>query len=95
MTKQEQIKEMTKFAKDNIEYVTLDANSEYATEVIIDYDRFAEALYNAGYRKVPEGAVVLTKEECDNKVILDEDHFERILTNVRKDTAKETLQKNL
>ena len=55
----------------------------------------SKTLYNAGYRKVPEGAVVLTKEECEHKVILDEDHFERALNyereKVRKETAKEIL----
>lgn len=47
------------------------------------------------YLKVPEGAVVLTKEECEHKVILDEDHFERALNyereEARKDTAKAIL----
>ena len=51
--------------------------------------------YEQGYRKIPEDAVVRTKEECDHKVVLDEDHFERALNyereNVRKETAKEIL----
>lgn len=51
--------------------------------------------YEQGYRKIPEDAVVLTKEECEHKVILDEDHFERALNyereKVRKKTAKEIL----
>ena len=59
--------------------------------------QIAEALYNAGYRKVPDGAVVLTKEECDSKVILDEDHFLRVLDNeqekARKETAKRIYEK--
>ena len=59
--------------------------------------RHAEKLYNTGYRKLPEGAVVLTKEECDNKVILNEDHFERALNcereKARKETAKEIFQR--
>ena len=46
---------------------------------------------------IPEGAVVLTKEECDHKVILDEDHFERALNyereKARKEMAKEILQR--
>ena len=41
--------------------------------------------------------VVLTREECDSKVILDEDHFLRVLDNERaqsrKDTAKEILNR--
>lgn len=41
------------------------------------------------WHKINETALILTKEECDHKVILDEDHYERLLNNVRKDTAKE------
>lgn len=44
------------------------------------------------YLKVPEGAVVLTKEECDNKVILNEDHFERALNYEREKARKETVK---
>ena len=51
--------------------------------------------YEQGYRKIPEGSVVLTKEECEHKVILDDDHFERALNyereKARKDTAKAIL----
>ena len=51
--------------------------------------------YEQGYRKISEEAVVLTKEECEHKVILDEDHFERALNyereKARKETAKEIL----
>ena len=47
------------------------------------------------WHKINETALILTKEECDHKVILDEDHFERALNyereNVRKETAKEIL----
>ena len=50
---------------------------------------YAQKAVEQGYHKILEGAVILTKEECDNKVILDEDHYERLLNNVRKDTAKE------
>lgn len=34
--------------------------------------RHAEALYNAGYRKIPENAVVLTKEEYDKLGLFEE-----------------------
>lgn len=44
-----------------------------------------------GYKET----VVLTREECDSKVILDEDHFLRVLDNeraqARKETAKEII----
>lgn len=50
----------------------------------------AERLDDKGYRKIQEGAVVLTKEECDSKVILDEDHFLRVLDNERENARKQT-----
>lgn len=55
----------------------------------------AEDLHNIGYRKIPDGAVVLTKEECDSKVILDEDHFRRVLDNERDQARKETAREIL
>lgn len=30
-----------------------------------EYRMQAEALYNAGYRKIPEGAIILTRAEID------------------------------
>lgn len=65
----------------------------------------AKTLYNAGYRKVPEGAVVLTKKEHQKylayKIIepqikgcLDrERELERQLDQARKETAREILNK--
>lgn len=38
---------------------------------------------------IPEGAVVFTKEDCDSKVILDEDHFKRVLDIERERGRKE------
>ena len=55
----------------------------------------AEWLSKLNYRKIPEGAVVLTREECDNKVILDEDHFLRVLDNEREKARKETAREIL
>lgn len=37
---------------------------------ILGYIPLAEALYNVGYRKIPEGAVVLKREEYDGKEIV-------------------------
>lgn len=55
----------------------------------------AQRAVEQGYRKLPKDSVVLTKEECEHKVILDEDHFERALNyereKARKETAKEIL----
>lgn len=38
--------------------------SKIHAQVCCDYCKIAEFLINAGYRKIPEGAVVLTKEEA-------------------------------
>ena len=56
---------------------------------------YAQRAVEQGYRKIPEGAVVLTKEECDNKVILNEDHFERALNYEREKARKETAREIL
>lgn len=57
--------------------------------------RHAEALYNAGYRKIPENAVVLTKEKYDKLGLFEEsvqeyksDNGQLVLVKERK-----TLQK--
>lgn len=47
---------------------------------------YATALINAGYRKIPEGAVVLTKEEFSEKI-------ENTWLNCQEFTRKETAEK--
>lgn len=72
MSREEQIEEMTvEFAKINCnpkgcyncnlcdEYGSL----ELSCEDYLYYRTMAETFYNAGYRKIPEGAIILTKEE--------------------------------
>lgn len=52
----------------------------------------AEVLYKLGYRKIPEGAVVLTREEyewltcCFGK-------FEEIMNDIKEQAGKETAEK--
>lgn len=62
MTKQEQIKEMGQIicerSKDGI--CLLDKTS---CDSICGWAIQAEAIYNAGYKKLPKDAVILTKEE--------------------------------
>ena len=83
MTKQEQIKEMGQII------------CERSKDGICGWTMQAETIYNAGYRKVPEDAIVLTKEELDKLHIFDDEMFERILNyekeKGRKETAKEIL----
>lgn len=55
---------------------------------------FAERLYNLGYRKIPENAVVLTKEELENMVNMANVQIKcitDIAINARKETAMEIL----
>ena len=98
MTEQEQINKMTKLIADTW-LVDLDGYTIDVCEVLDEADikGIARELYGKGCRIVPDDAVVLTKEECEHRVILDEDHFERALNyereNVRKETAKEFAEK--
>lgn len=56
MDKQKQIEEMAKDLKEEKLYALINKTS---------YMRSAENLINAGYRKIPENAVVLTEEEYE------------------------------
>ncbi len=92
MTKQEHIEEIAKLIKS----VKLYGDDNYERKISYDSAlELAKYFYNAEYRKIPKDTVLLTKEECEHKVILDEDHFERALNyereKVRKETAKEIL----
>ena len=68
MDKQKQIKKMARiikesnlcgFACDTCKYKNISVVNECKSNLI------AEELYNAGYRKIPENAVVLTREEYE------------------------------
>lgn len=78
MTKQEQIEEMAKIIDEL--YNVYDTTA----------DEIAEGLYNTGYRKIPENAVVLTKEEY---IDLSRNYVTEQIEQVRKETAKEILQR--
>ena len=87
-------KQIEEMSKDVEEYVVMFWSNDL-------YNETARALYNAGYRKIPEGAVVLTREEEQKylayKIIepqirgcLDrERELEKRLETVRKETAQE------
>ena len=51
----------------------------------------AEKLYNAGYREIPEGAVVMTREEKEKLYYPDE--VWQMVENARKETAKKFAEK--
>lgn len=48
------------------------SNNPFVDVPIEIMPRVAEALYNAGYRKVPECAIILTKEEYDKLGLFEE-----------------------
>lgn len=74
MNKQEQIKEMKKIIG-NVK--------PFYVETIV------EALYNAGYRKIPDGTVVLTNEEYDKLGLFEETVQEYKATNGQLVLVKE------
>jgi hypothetical protein len=47
----------------------------------------AERCYNAGYRKIPEGSVVLTKEEYDGLKLIASNYYKAV-KEVEKKTAE-------
>lgn len=59
MDKQKQIEEMAKI----ICYRSIEYQGERKTHIHGAFGAIAEELYNVGYRKIPEGAVVLTQGE--------------------------------
>lgn len=96
MNREEQIAEMEKIIKAEYEQwldttgVIPKASTYYAECLGCAIDS-AETLYNvAGYRKIPENAVVLTKEEY---IDLSRNYVTEQIEQVRKKTAKEIFQK--
>ena len=87
MTKQEQIEEMIS---------TLAASNNPFVDVPMDImPQVAKALYNAGYRKIPEDSVVLSREEwkqIKNSLYYSKEELEKKLQRERKETAKEILR---
>lgn len=74
MNKEEQIKEIEQFIYDYVDskqtekvYLCSSRVNELA-KPFVHNKGVANALYNAGYRKVPNGAVILTPEERDEEL---------------------------
>lgn len=53
----------------------------------------AEYLYNAGYRKIPENAVVLTREEFEKHKGFSREEVDEISETAIKNSRKETAEK--
>jgi hypothetical protein len=109
MDKQKQIEEMAKVLckdtsnKGNCEECGFRKNKKiFVNRICYKFDGAID-LYNAGYRKIPEGALVLTKEEYDELKSLAKGHCEYCYLMdlpdfeterlVRDTTRKETAEK--
>ena len=88
MNKQEQIEEMA-----NIPHKCIKSSCEDCIKndrKCTDYKQ-AELLYNAGYRKVPDGAVILTPEERDeemkeiNKTLAERDELKAEIAELKSE----------
>lgn len=98
MTKQEQIAEMAVLGcVRNPQAHTAEecAKCDFKHGMCNAY-RHAEALYNAGYRKLPEDSVVLSREEYEKLKMLEECHITcedmlEFVEKARKETAEEIL----
>lgn len=92
MTKQEQIDEIAKYVCNACEMghgfdgCSYGGREHYKRCSITQ--KTAEKLYNAGYRKIPENAVVLTKEEY---IDLSRNYVTEQIEQVRKETAEKIL----
>ena len=88
--KQEQIEEMVS--------IMAASNNPFVDVPIEIMPKVAEALYNAGYRKLPEDSVVLSREEYERitKELVTEQRATEIakeyFEKIRKETAEKFLQ---
>ena len=88
MTKQEQIEEMVS--------IMAASNNPFVDVPLEIMPKVAEALYNVGYRKLPEDSVVLSREEYEKLKMLEECHITcedmlEFVEKARKETAEEIL----
>lgn len=90
MTKQEQIDEMAKFMHYKAHGKDKDCDNEKCEMCWCSCKNDAEALYNAGYRKLPDGAVVLligkNNQALDEKTI---EYFVKHNEQIREEAVKE------
>jgi hypothetical protein len=90
MTDKEMIEEMAKFIPNDI--VRYDGMPRGQHLYIEQKEEIAKELLNAGYRKIPEGSVVLSKEEYEKLCHLAYFGYEDVKEQARKETAMEILK---
>ena len=93
MTKQEQIAEMANYYCEYCKKQTGEKFCEHIDDKSCNIFFEAELFYNAGYRKIHEDSVVLSREEykrlLDNAIRVDMEYLDHELAKTRKETAKE------
>lgn len=102
MIEQEQIEEMAKILR-NIRvaegytsfkcYISCE-NCPSKQYYCVEY-KYAEALYMEDYRKVPDGAIIFTKEEQEKHIIMTKVNYKSImrqLNQARKETAEKIFE---
>ena len=93
MTKQEQIEEMANYYCEYCKKQTGEKFCEHIDDKSCNIFFEAELFYNAGYRKIPEDSVVLSREEykrlLDNAIRVDMEYLDHELAKTRKETAKD------
>ena len=69
--------------------------SEQDGHLTIDYSILAKAVYNAGYRKIPEGAVVILDEEMEEfaENLMKSPQMQKTMNGLIKAWKKETAEK--
>lgn len=91
MDKQKQIEEMARDFGDKKGY-DCRVITDCCKECILRCDcmpySYAEGAYNAGYRKIPENAVVLTREQYEKDLAIERELGERKASRARKETAE-------
>ena len=67
----------------------------YEKNGLLNFKWFAEALYNAGYRKIPKDNVVLSREEQERILTATEKRIKELkrqILQARKETAEKILK---
>ena len=89
MTKQEQIEEMATVISNYADKHEWELHEPELEDLAIE-------LYNAGYRKIPDDSVVLSREEwkqIKNSLYYSKEELEKKLQRERKETEKEFAEK--
>lgn len=101
MNKEQQIEEMAKFMHYKAHGKDKDCDNEKCEMCWCSCKNDAEALYNAGYRKIDKDSVVLSREEYEQlkqTIISQSEESTKLCTHLTQkiiDTRKETVEKIL